>query len=219
MGGVTGGEIKGQVTAPEKRSPAFLAKAGFDKQLGESFRVRLTGSGYVQARSANGTLFTGDRGGSRYYSVIENTTSTEKDQAWSGAIQPGFRSETRAAVINPFVKVGALELFGNIEQAKGRARTEAANRTWNQNVYEATYRLFGDQVYVAGRYNTARGELQGIAGEVSVNRAQLGGGWFITPNVLTKIEYVQQKYTDFPTTDIRHKGKFNGFVIEGVVAF
>jgi hypothetical protein len=30
---------------------------------------------------------------------------------------------------------------------------------------------------------------------------------------------VTQKYNDFPTTDIRNGGKFNGFVIEGVVAF
>jgi hypothetical protein len=30
---------------------------------------------------------------------------------------------------------------------------------------------------------------------------------------------VNQKYTGFPTVDIRNGGKFNGFVVEGVVAF
>jgi len=28
-----------------------------------------------------------------------------------------------------------------------------------------------------------------------------------------------QKYNDFPTTDIRSGGKFNGLMIEGAVAF
>jgi hypothetical protein len=54
---------------------------------------------------------------------------------------------------------------------------------------------------------------------VTVKRSQVGGGWFLTPNVLTKIEYVNQKYLDFPTTDIRNGGQFKGFMVEGVVAF
>jgi hypothetical protein len=54
---------------------------------------------------------------------------------------------------------------------------------------------------------------------VSVDRWQMGGGWFVTPSILLKGEYVTQKYNDFPTADIRHGGKFNGFMIEGVVAF
>jgi hypothetical protein len=41
----------------------------------------------------------------------------------------------------------------------------------------------------------------------------------VTPNVLAKAEYVNQKYLDFPTSDIRRGGKFNGLMIEGVVAF
>jgi hypothetical protein len=63
------------------------------------------------------------------------------------------------------------------------------------------------------------GELPGIANEISTDRVQIGGGWFITPSVLTKIEWVSQKYNDFPTTDIRNGGKFSGVMVEGVVAF
>jgi len=90
---------------------------------------------------------------------------------------------------------------------------------WNQNVGEVVYRFLGEQVYVGGRYNTAWGQLAGITNDVKVNRYQLGGGWFVTPNVLAKAEYVNQKYLDFPTTDIRNGGKFHGLMIEGVVAF
>ena len=85
--------------------------------------------------------------------------------------------------------------------------------------YELTYRLFNDRAYVAGRYNTASGALLGFANDVSVDRSQFGGGWFLTPNILLKGEYVTQKYHDFPTTDIRSGGKFNGLMVEGVIAF
>ncbi|MEP6905912.1 MAG: hypothetical protein ABI875_07485, partial [Gemmatimonadales bacterium] len=103
--------------------------------------------------------------------------------------------------------------------AKGRAVTETADRKWNQYVGEALYRFLDDQLYVVGRYNTANGQLAGMANDVSVNRFQAGGGWFITPNIMAKAEYVTQKYNDFPTTDIRSGGKFKGLMIEGVVAF
>ena len=55
--------------------------------------------------------------------------------------------------------------------------------------------------------------------DIQVNRTQFGGGWFLTPNVLSKIEFVNQSYGNFPTTDIRNGGKFQGFMVEGVVAF
>lgn len=219
MGGVTGGEVRGVVRTPEKRSPAFLGKIGFDKQFTSNVRVRLTGSMLSQSKSANNTLYTGDRAGSRYYSVMDSVTSTEIAQAWSGALQPGFASKVHANVINPFVKVGGLELFGNIETAKGGAATEAVDREWKHNAYEATYRFLKDQFYVATRYNTAKGRLPKMTNDVSLDRTQFGGGWFITPNVMLKSEYVTQNYKDFPLNDIRSGGKFKGFVVEGVVAF
>ena len=219
MGGVTGGEVRGVVRSPDRRSPAFLGKVGFDKQFSENLRVRLTGSMISQTKSANNTLFTGDRAGSRYYSVMDSVTSTETAQAWSGAIQPGFASSVHANVINPFVKFGGLELFGNFETAKGRAATETTARQWKQNVYEATYRFLNDQLFVAGRYNTAKGSLRGINNDVELDRSQFGGGWFLTPNIMLKGEYVTQKYNKFPSADIRNGGKFNGMVVEGVVAF
>lgn len=219
MGGVTGGEVRGVVRTPEKRSPAYLGKIGFDKQFSPMLRIRLTGSMLSQSKSTNNTLYTGDRAGSRYYSVMDSTGSTETAQAWSGALQPGLASRVHANVINPFIKLGGLEFFGNFETAKGGAANETVDREWKQNVYEATYRFLKDQLYVTGRYNTVTGALRGISNDVSIDRSHFGGGWFITPNVMLKSEYVTQKYNKFPANDIRNGGKFNGFVVEGVVAF
>jgi hypothetical protein len=220
MGGVTGGESRGMITSPQKRSPSFLTKIGYDKKFSDDFRIRLTGSEYATASSVSNTLFSGDRAGSRYYDVLQNTSSTEAAQAWSGAIQPGLSNSIHSFVINPFVQFHGFEFFGNIERAKGRAAGETDNRTWKQNVGEVVYRFLPDQrLYVAARYNTVKGQLTVGTPDVTVKRTQVGGGWFLTPNLLTKIEYVNQRYLDFPTTDIRNGGKFKGFMVEGVVAF
>lgn len=219
MGGATGGEVHGQVTAPERRSPAWLAKVGYDGQVNPDLRVRLTGSTYISYRSASNTLFTGDRGGSPYYDVLENTTSTETAQAWSGNIRPGFANSVHAYVVNPFVKYRGLELFGNIETATGKATAEAAKRTIRQLAVEGTYRFFGDRLYASARYNTVNGELRGIANDITVDRVQVGGGWFVMPTLLTKLESVTQSYHGFPPTDIRNGGKFNGLMVTGTVAF
>lgn len=220
MVGATGGEVRGQIQKPQQRAPSYLGKLGFDKQLNTDVRVRLMGSLYTTKKSISNTLYSGDRGGSRYYDVLENTASTENAQAWSGAIQPGLSSKITAYQLNPFVKVQGFEFFGIAEQAKGRNATETKDRKWNQYAGEATYRfLADDRVYLSARYNTAKGRLVGQTKDVSVDRYNVGGGWFITPNVLMKTEWVNQKYNDFPSTDIRNGGKFKGYMIEGVVAF
>jgi len=220
MGGVTNGEVRGTILTPQKRAPSFLGKAGFDRQISQDLRVRLTGSIYTTKHSANNTLYSGDRAGSRYYDVMENTGSSETTNAWSGAIQPGLSDKLTATVINPFVKFRGLELFGNIETAKGRKSTENADRTWNQLSGDAVYR-FGpaEQLWVGGRYNTVNGKLTLTDPKETVNRSQGSLGWFITPAVMLKAEYVNQKYDGFLKTDIRNGGQFKGFMAEGVVAF
>ncbi len=222
MGTITGGEIRGNVTRPDDRSLAFISKLGYDKQLNEDLRVRLTGSTFMQAKAVSNTLYAGDRAGSRYYWVIENDapTTTESANFRSGMINPGFGSKIKSYMINPFVKFQGLEFFGTIEKASGRAATEATTRDIDQYAGEVIYRfLKGEQLYVAAKYNTLQGELAGIANDISVDRTQLAAGWFITPGLLLKAEYVTQKYSDFPALDIRNGAKFNGFMVEGVVAF
>lgn len=219
MGGLTAGEIHGQLTAADRRSPAGLAKLGYDTGLDSMFRFRLTGSVFRQAHAASQTLFTGDRGGSPYYDVLENSASTETANAWSGNVRPGQSDNITAMVLNPFVKFGGFEFFGNLEAVTGKASAEIANRTWHQSDADLVYR-FGprEQLYVGGRYNVATGTLAG-AGDASVNRKAFAIGWFTTPSLLTKIEYVKQAYNDFPVTDIRNGGKFSGFMLQGTLAF
>lgn len=216
MGAVTSGEMRGSVATPENRGWARYGKAGFDKQINGDLRLRLTGSLYRADRSLNQTIYSGDRPGSRYYDVLVDSVGRDR---WSGSIQPGFRNNVTAIQINPFVKLQGLEIFGSFDRGQGKAATEAEYRKLRQTAVDVVYRFASDQLYVGGRYNTARMGLQGISNDVGADRQAGALGWYITPLVLLKAEYVNQKYIDFPSTDRRSGGKFNGLMVEGAVAF
>jgi hypothetical protein len=219
MAGITGGEIRGTVEAPQNRAPSYLAKVGFDHAWDSHTRARLTGSLYTTAKSQNNTLYSGSRAGSPYFDVLGNTTSTVSAQAWSGDVQPGFSSKLTAVVVNPFVKLSHLELFGNFEQAKGRKASETTDRKWTQTAGEGLYRFCHDSFYVAGRYDIAKGRMAGMTSDVTVDRLQLGGGLFLTSNVMMKAEYVHQQHKDYPVTDILSGAEFEGAVVAAVVSF
>ncbi|MQA92933.1 MAG: hypothetical protein GEU90_22405, partial [Gemmatimonas sp.] len=220
MGGITGGEIRGTVVTPGDRGPAYLGKLGFDRIVRPNLRVRMTGSVYTTNQALNSTLYGGDRAGSRYYYVMENTQATESAQFTSGLINPGLRNRLTAQQYNPFVKFHGLEVFGVVERATGGVSAEPEDRTWNQYAADVVYRFLPrEQAFGGIRYNKVEGPLAGMTDDVRADRWQVGGGWFLTPNILMKAEYVRQKYYDFPATDIRNGGKFNGLMLEGVVAF
>src|SRR5688572_27700338 len=220
MGAITGGEIRGTVLTPGQRGPSLIGKLGVDRQVKKDLRVRLTGSMYKTDEALSSTLYGGDRAGSRYYWVMENTQATESANFTSGLINPGFRNKVTALQLNPFVKFRGLEVFGVIERAEGKASTEASERTWNQYAGDVVYRFLPrEQAYAAVRYNKAEGELAGIADNVGANRWQLAGGWFVNPHILMKGEYVRQEYQGYPLANIRNGGTFSGVMLEGVIGF
>jgi len=210
---ITNGEIKGTVDNGSKRNPSFIGKAGFDRQLNEDLRVRISGSVYSSSKSLNNTLYSGDRAGSRYYEVLVEAAG---DDFRNGRINPGFRSEVTAIQINPMVVFQGFELHGLYETATGQAANEADTRTFDQIAIDAIYRM--DGLYLGARYNTVSGEIGGGT-DVTVDRIQVGAGWFMTPNVLLKAVYTTQSYNDYPVGSIYEDGKFDGLTIEGVVAF
>jgi hypothetical protein len=220
MASITGGEIRGTVLTPGKRGPAFIGKLGYDRQVNKDLRVRLTGSLYKTDRAMSNTLYGGDRAGSRYYYVMENTAATDSAQFTSGLINPGFRNKVDAMQMNPFVKFRGLEVFGVLERAEGKAAAEASARTWKQHAVDVVYRFTTDEkLFVGARYNKAEGELVDLADNVGAKRWQVSGGWFITPGLLAKVEYLNQKYFGYPANNIKNGGKFHGVMLEGVVAF
>lgn len=216
MLGVTNGENKGAITDPSGRSLAFVTKAGFDKRFNDNLRVRLMASTYQNDNAGRATLFWGDRAGSAYWGVMD---TAEQGNAWNGRVNPSFTESISALQINPFLEFGNLELFGVIERAKGRTAQKAGDRTVTQYAGDAVYRLLDDRLYVGVRYNTAQGEFSQLGSDQTVERTALAAGWFISPYVLLKGEYVTQDYSGFDSAGILAGGAFDGFVVQGSVAF
>ncbi len=218
MVGVSNGKLNQDATSGGS-SPSVYAKVGYDKQVNDDLRVRLTGSVYNSAHSKSIYLYDGDRAGSRYYFVMENAAATSKGNFLSGAVVPDFKNKTTSFMINPFVRYKGLEFFGTYENASGRNFSETDRRSYNQYAAELLYRFGANEnFYIGGKYNQVKGEL--ISGnDIKVDRFNIGGGWFMTKNILAKAEYVNQKYDGYAPTSILHGGKFNGFVLEAVIAF
>ena len=220
MFGATNGKLNQTVTSPGTTSPSLIGKLGYDSGMNDfddDFRFRLTGSFFHSAHNKGLHLYSGDRAGSRYYNVMSGPDGGDGFRA--GRIDPGLSNEMTAFMINPFIKIGGLEFFGVYETAVGKQNLELQSRTWNQYAGELLYR-FGENenFYIGGRYNTVNGEL--LDGqEVSVDRYNIGAGWFLTKNILSKIEYVSQEYNDYPAGDIHQGGQFDGIVFEAVIAF
>lgn len=232
MLGMTGGEINGNVAPAstsavddsDKRAPSIIGKLGFDKQLDENVRLRLMGSVYTTQSSSANHIFDGDRGGSRYYLVMvpPGVRAGDRGVYPSGRYNPGFGDELTTFQFNAFLKASGLEIFGTFESANGRARTEDPDndfRNMTQFAADVLYRI-GEQenFYIGGRYNTVTAD-DPSGTEIGIDRLQLGAGWFVTNNILFKLEYVNQNYKDFPTDDIRAEGNFNGVMIEAAVGF
>lgn len=217
MVGVTNGRLN--QTASSGTSPSTMLKLGYDKQINDDLRFRLTGSMYHTAKSERAYLYAGDRAGSRYYFVMEPTDASSAGNYFSGRFNPQLNNKMTAFMINPFVKYQGLEFFGVVETVAGRNNNEDKNRNAFQLGTELLYRFGNNEnFYVGGRYNYVDADLP--SGEdVTIDRFNIGGGYFMTKNVVVKLEYVQQNYKGFNNQSIFHDGKFKGFVAEAAISF
>lgn len=134
-------------------------------------------------------------------------------------IDPGFTNEMTAFMVNPFVKYKGIEFFGLVETVSGKTDAEEDRRNTMHLGADLLYR-FGknENFYVGGRYNLVDSEL--VSGEeIEIERFNVAAGWFMTKNILVKLEYVNQKYDGYNNTSILNDGKFNGLVAEAVISF
>ncbi|OQP63766.1 hypothetical protein A3860_22765 [Niastella vici] len=230
MGGISNGMIKGKVDSLVAtpvdgnihKSPALYVKGGIDKSVDDLFRIRLSGSYYHDGSSGGNTLFSGDRAGSNYFMVMEKAGPgvTYASNAFSGRLNPGFSKKVDAIQLNGFIKIIGFEIFATYETARGRTAEEEATRRVEQFAFDGIYRFgYNENIFIGTRYNIVTVRLAGYTNNVTIDRAVMSVGWFLTRNILLKGEIVDQLYKDFPETDYRNGGKFNGYVIQAVVGF
>ena len=198
---------------------AFYGKVGIDKQLREDFRFRLSLSGYHSSNNHFGSLYNGDRTGSRYYLVMKPVTNSADDVDPSsghttGRWGPGFTDELNSLMLNVFSKYQGLEFFGTYEKATGTSAFGGAEFDFKQVAAEALYRFGKDEQFFGGlRYNTVSNDA-----DLSIDRFQIGAGWFITKNIVVKAEYVDQNYTEFLSQYGKNAG-FDGVMVEAAISF
>lgn len=245
MVGMTSGFINGNVEyypeantanniVPIKKTPSVYAKLAYDNNF-EDLRFRLSASVYTNPNIQRNTLYAGDRTGSHYFLAMESavqvsatgaiTNTAQGTQFTSGRVNPDMANRITAFMINPFIKYKGLEVTGSYETLSGSVYGDTREGKWvkrNSSQYsvEASYRfLANESMYIGVRQIGATAELRGIASDVNISRTAVAAGWFPTKNLLLKGEIVSQKFKDFPSTDYRYNGKFNGVVIEAVVGF
>ncbi|MEX1192801.1 MAG: hypothetical protein WEA99_12575 [Brumimicrobium sp.] len=222
--GVSNGKLNQNVVVDDNtyNKPSFYGKLGYDKKFGDDFRARLTGSWYINTGTSTGTwMYGGDRAGARYYNILETTDGDGGD--FDGRYNARFTKIT-AFQVNPFIKYKGFELFGIYEIADGHAEftnPEDTEGAMTQIAAELIYR-FGkkEQFYVAGRYNEVSGKMRESATEtLNVSRINAGAGWYLTNNVLVKLEYMNQDYNGDAWGGRFAGANFNGLVGEAVISF
>ncbi len=228
--GVTNGKLNQNVIKNDNtdNKPSFYAKLGVDKQVQDDLRVRLTGSIYTNhGTTSGGYLYGGDRAGSRYYKVLHTLPDADgntQGAAFEGRYNARFKKLT-AIQVNPFVKFKGLEFFGIFEVASGsnEITTPAADKegSFTQLAAELIYRFGNDEnFYVGGRYNTVKGKtVESATDDLEINRFNIGGGWFLSKNIVVKAEYVNQEYTGDAWSGRFSGAKFDGFNLEAAISF
>ena len=195
----------------------FYGKLGYDNQINDNLRVRLTGSLYTSSnKSTRDYIYGGDRAGGRYYATLESEVFGGSD--FDPRFNPRWGYLT-AFMINPFIKFHGLEFFGLFESASNG--NSDVGGSYTQLGAELLYR-FGrmEQYYLGFRYNDVSGETADNREAQNLNRFNIGGGWFLTKNIMAKLEYVNQNYDGDGWNGGRFQdGKFNGIVIEAVIGF
>lgn len=227
VAGITNGKLNQNVvvTAASDNKPSFFGKIGYDKQLSDDFRVRLTGSIYDNQGTTTGTwLYGGDRAGGRYYNILKtvpDSTGAVQGTDFEGRYNARFTKLT-AVQFNPFIKFKGLEFFGIYEVAMGNATLSPTSKegSFTQIAAELVYR-FGkeEKFFVGGRYNSVTGNTTTASKTLTLNRLNIGAGWFLTQNILVKAEYVNQEYVGDGWTGRYVGAQFNGFNLEACISF
>ena len=220
-------------------NPSFLLKLGFDKQLSEKFRARLTGSVYTTAGSLSNTLFGGDRTGSNYSAIMYNA-APGTTTAFNGRFNPSLTDKLTTFMGNLFLKYNlsdavSVESFTTLESAKGRKPSEKLERKANQFATDLVLR-FGkaENFFLGARYNTVSADVAAATGAVTsttalmavpaynvdISRLAISGGWYVTKNIMAKVEYANQKYSKVPNVNYILNGyEFHGVSAEAVISF
>jgi hypothetical protein len=222
MGGVTGGEIRGQVLRPADRGQPTtgqgrLRPAAQRRPARPADRLDVS-----PRRSRSTTRCTPVTGPARATTSCSRTRRRPKPRSSRRPPStPASAARSRRSRSTRSSSSG-LELFGVVEQAEGRAANETVpiapgtSTRWTASTASCPRRACTSAPGTT-RVNGTAGRACGI--DVRSTALQFGGGWFVTPSDPAQGRVRDAEVQGLPVADIRNGGKFNGFLVEGVVAF
>lgn len=183
--------------------------------------IRLSLSAYTVDHSesnatsgnASSALFSGNRSGGPYAAVIGPTSEP-------GQIAPGSGEEVFAWQTDVRLDMGRTIARGHYGVIKDEDAVRA-REGWKYYSAEVQYDLLPERSYLAARYSRADAdEINSVASSGRIGRAQVGGGIWLTKDILAKLEYVDQRFKKFAagtTVDGIAAGKdpkFSGLSLE-----
>ncbi len=183
--------------------------------------VRTSLSAYhVDLSDSNDTsnLFAASRSGGSFAGVFGGGDSP-------GQILPRSGKDSTAVQGDVTWNHWPFEVYGNLgyvqdTDTNGKAPGAPAER-WVYGGIEGVYHL-SSALYVAGRYSVAvANAVHGVSTSGWADRAEIGGGYWITRNLLAKVSYVYESFHGFDASDGVVSGvdagrnpDFNGVLME-----
>jgi len=198
------------------------------KPLRTSFSYMTADNSENPTKTAGGSglqMFSGNRSGERYAGVMGGGQAP-------GDVFPQAGEKFSAAQFDLTYDADnfPIKLYGHVGRTQDKDINGSAagtpEETWNYYTGDVVYKIT-PALYAAARYSAATTDmLGGRETDGKVNRIQVGGGFWVTRNMLMKLEYVTQKYTGFRQGDMVNNNiqawrdpAFKGFVAEVSFAF
>jgi hypothetical protein len=193
---------------------------------------RVSASGYYVDHSDNPTTGAGATKGSLYSS---RRSGGPYGGVWGGGNSPGDLTIGKDELVTALQSdvtwsPGPWDLYGHVgwvEDAdpNGSGPGKPSER-WIYGAAEVGYH-FNPRTWVAGRYCLAQADdILGHDSDGYIHRVQVGAGYWVTKNFLSKVEYVFQTANDFDSADgivggvdIANDPSFHGIIFEFSFAF
>jgi predicted porin len=190
---------------------------------GSYYRVDHSNSAPKAAGGPATNMFNGNRSGDRYGGVFGGAGAAP------GGVLIGANKDVTAWEGDLTFDLNKARLFvdyGSVEDADlNGSLAGTPKESWNYYGAEGVYN-FTDKFYGAARYSAATAdEINGISADGTVSRIQVGGGYWLNKYLLAKLEYVNEKFSDFGGTTIinnvqaNRDPEFSGVLMEVSFSF
>jgi len=242
MVGITNGQANPQDVAETNYSATagtadsnrygLYAKLGFDQQINDDLRFRITESVYFIEGANRNDLYSSDKAGNVATNVFGTGASDSMSIGWnamSGYIKtsaaPGvYASKSAADVLasktNLFTRYMDTEFYAMYEIADGADFYDKSMKM-NHYAFDVVQRFNNDKFWLAARYENAvvkYADAFNDFGDAELTQWQVGAGWFLSKNAVAKLEYIDQKREKFSIYQ-NGNAELKGFMVNASLSF